>query len=236
MDTAVWAALAIAGLVAGIGIGFWLGRLQKDGDRVAELETELETYREKVTEHFAQSATHFQAIGQQYRELYEHMAAGSEALCAPDAKATMSFPAPGEVSALAEPAAPVQPAPLALPARIPRRAPVEPPVQPAAAATDVDDSEVIETTPYETDALAEDSESAELSQSAEPTADSEPVELETSAEAEEELAERSAEAEDAGDDELAASEETKAEASDDDAAKVPSDAVVDSEPEKRLYH
>ncbi len=219
MDTAVWAALAIAGLVAGIGIGFWLGRLQKDGDRVAELETELETYREKVTEHFAQSATHFQAIGQQYRELYEHMAAGSEALCAPDAKATMSFPAPGEVSALAEPAAPV-----------------EPPVQPAAAATDVDDSEVIETTPYETDALAEDSESAELSQSAEPTADSEPVELETSAEAEEELAERSAEAEDAGDDELAASEETKAEASDDDAAKVPSDAVVDSEPEKRLYH
>ncbi len=219
MDTAVWAALAIAGLVAGIGIGFWLGRLQKDGDRVAELETELETYREKVTEHFAQSATHFQAIGQQYRELYEHMAAGSEALCAPDAKATMSFPAPGEVSALAEPAAPV-----------------EPPVQPAAAATDVDDSEVIETTPYETDALTEDSESAELSQSAEPTADNEPVELETSAEAEEELAERSAEADDAGDDELAASEEAKAEASDDEAAKVPSDAVVDSEPEKRLYH
>ena len=218
MDTAVWAALAIAGLVAGIGIGFWLGRLQNNGDRVAELETELEAYRAKVTEHFAQSATHFQAIGQQYKELYEHMAAGSEALCAPDAKATMSFPAPVEVTALAEPAAPV-----------------EPPVQPAAAATDVEDSEVIETTPYETDALSEGADTAGFAQNAEPEADSESLVAEQGADAEEALEERAAEADDAEtpSDELAAGEESKGEASD-EAGTLPSGD--DAEPEKRLYH
>ncbi len=219
MDTAVWAALAIAGLVAGIGIGFWLGRLQNNGDRVAELETELDAYRAKVTEHFAQSATHFQAIGQQYKELYEHMAAGSEALCAPDAKATMSFPAPGEVTALAEPAAPV-----------------EPPIQPAAAATDVEDSEVIETTPYETDALSEDSsETAAVAQGAESTADNDTPGPAVDAEKAADEPAVTADDADAPSDELAASEESKGEATE-EGDSVPSDAVVDAEPEKRLYH
>ena len=204
MDTAVWAALAVAGLLAGIGIGFWLGRLQSDGERVAELETELETYRAKVTEHFAQSATHFQAIGKQYKELYEHMAVGSEALCAPEAKATMSFPAPGEVSALAEPAEPV-----------------EPPVEAAAAATDVADLEVIETTPYETDALTEEAASAEaaevlVEEPAEPVAEAPSTD-------EVESADEPPEA-------LAASDDTTNEAA------VPAETVGDTEPEKRLYH
>ncbi|MEM6511526.1 MAG: DUF1043 family protein [Pseudomonadota bacterium] len=102
MDTVVWAALAVAGLLAGIGIGFWLGRLDNKEDRVAELESELDTYKAQVTEHFAKSATHFQAIGQQYKALYDHMAAGSQSLCA-DSSGTVSFPAPGDVAALAEP-------------------------------------------------------------------------------------------------------------------------------------
>lgn len=107
MGTVEWVLIAVAGLVAGLGIGFWLGRLgpKGAGARVAEAEAELENYKGKVTEHFAQSAAHFQAIGRQYRELYEHMAEGSERLCKTDASEdALSFPRPGDVAALtAEP-------------------------------------------------------------------------------------------------------------------------------------
>ncbi len=209
MDTVVWAALAVAGLLAGIGIGFWLGRLQNDGDRVAELETELDTYKAQVTEHFAQSATHFQAIGRQYRDLYEHMAAGSQALCAPDAVGTVSFPAPAEVSALAEPAEPV-----------------EPPVEAAAAATDVEESEIIETTPYETEVLAEEADVA--TEVIEPVADEAAEQVAVDESVETNL-EASAEATDD-----AVASESKA----DGESEVPTDTIAEKreEPEKHLYH
>ena len=103
MSTAAWAAFVIVGLLAGLGIGFWIGRLQDTGasEKVGELESELEAYRSKVTEHFSTSAQHFQAIGQQYRELYEHMATGSKELCKPGAEDGLAFPQPASVAALA---------------------------------------------------------------------------------------------------------------------------------------
>jgi uncharacterized membrane-anchored protein YhcB (DUF1043 family) len=81
--------LASAGVViflVGGGIGFWAGRsgIGRDTTRAEKAEAELEEYKRSVTEHFGQTAAHFQAIGKQYRELYEHMASGAQVLCEPD--------------------------------------------------------------------------------------------------------------------------------------------------------
>lgn len=83
MSFALVAVLAVATLLVGVGIGYWFGRSGRAMDRakLSDVENEFGTYREKVTEHFAQTADHFHSIGKQYRELYEHMAAGSEAFC-----------------------------------------------------------------------------------------------------------------------------------------------------------
>ena len=85
MSNAAIAGLAIATLLIGAGIGYWLARLgtNKESAKRDEVEKEFETYRETVNEHFSTTASHFQSLGQQYRELYKHMAAGSQALCSP---------------------------------------------------------------------------------------------------------------------------------------------------------
>ncbi len=102
MGTVEWIVLISAGVLVGLGLGFFAGRLSGRGNnqKLADVEAELETYRQSVSEHFSQSAEHFQAIGRQYRELYEHMAAGSEKLCvgAPS-DGQLKFPRPDEVSA-----------------------------------------------------------------------------------------------------------------------------------------
>ena len=109
MDTIQWTIILVAGILAGAGLGFWLGKIGRrdDVERIAEVETELKAYKDRVTEHFGQSAAHFQAIGQQYRELYEHMAAGSQSLCdISETDGRLRFPRPNELvienSAVAE--------------------------------------------------------------------------------------------------------------------------------------
>ena len=100
MGTIQWTMILMAGILAGAGLGFWLGKMGRrdDVERIAEVETELKAYRDRVTEHFGQSAAHFQAIGQQYRELYEHMAAGSESLCdISETDGRLRFPRPNEL-------------------------------------------------------------------------------------------------------------------------------------------
>ena len=101
MGTVEWIVLMSVGVLAGLGLGFFLGRLDGRGNsqKLADVEAELEEYRQNVSEHFSASAEHFQAIGRQYRELYEHMAAGSEKLCvgAPS-EGQLKFPRPDEVS------------------------------------------------------------------------------------------------------------------------------------------
>ena len=62
---------------------------------VEKAEAELEEYKRSVTEHFGQTAAHFQAIGKQYRELYEHMANGAQVLCESDEAGKQLLFAPG---------------------------------------------------------------------------------------------------------------------------------------------
>ena len=98
MSYVLVAGLAVAALLAGAGIGYWFGRAGKavESAKLTEVEDEFSTYREKVTDHFAETASHFQSLGQQYRELYEHMAAGSQALCnSEDAAPKLPFGAAG---------------------------------------------------------------------------------------------------------------------------------------------
>lgn len=98
-----WIIVTVLGLCVGIGLGFWLGRSQggSDSTKLAEVEAELADYRTQVSEHFSQSASHFQAIGRQYRELYEHMATGSQDLCEQSGSdKPLSFPSPEAVVAL----------------------------------------------------------------------------------------------------------------------------------------
>jgi uncharacterized membrane-anchored protein YhcB (DUF1043 family) len=84
-------------LLVGGGAGYWIGRSGVGGSRarVEKAEAELNEYKRSVTEHFDQTATHFQVIGEQYRELYEHMATGAHALCEPGEAGKQLLFAPG---------------------------------------------------------------------------------------------------------------------------------------------
>ena len=67
----------------GLGLGYWMALRQRKDDavRVSDLQNEMDDYRRRVSEHFGETAQHFQAIGEQYRSLYKHMAQGAGALC-----------------------------------------------------------------------------------------------------------------------------------------------------------
>jgi uncharacterized membrane-anchored protein YhcB (DUF1043 family) len=83
MNAILLASAGVVILLVGGGVGFWAGRSGVGGSRarVEKAEAELDDYKRSVTEHFDQTAAHFQAIGKQYRELYEHMSSGAQALC-----------------------------------------------------------------------------------------------------------------------------------------------------------
>ena len=72
----------VAVLLIGLGLGFWAAQLRssKQAAKAADVQQQFDDYRESVTAHFGRTAEHFQAISQQYRELYEHMASGADAL------------------------------------------------------------------------------------------------------------------------------------------------------------
>jgi len=74
---------AIGFLAAGIGLGFLFSQLWMRGKsaKADEVQQQFDDYRRDVTQHFGQTAEHFKAIGREYRELYEHMAGGADALC-----------------------------------------------------------------------------------------------------------------------------------------------------------
>jgi uncharacterized membrane-anchored protein YhcB (DUF1043 family) len=97
MNAILLAAAGVIILLVGGGAGFWIGRSGVGGSRarVEKAEAELEEYKRSVTEHFGQTAAHFQAIGKQYRELYEHMATGEQALCEPGEAGKQLLFAPG---------------------------------------------------------------------------------------------------------------------------------------------
>lgn len=86
MNAILLASAGLVILIVGGGVGYWFGRSGVGGSKArAEIaEAELEEYKRGVTEHFGQTAAHFQAIGKEYRQLYEHMSHGAQALCEPD--------------------------------------------------------------------------------------------------------------------------------------------------------
>ena len=73
-------------VIAGVGIGYWLGTIGRkhEADKASDLQKELDDYRQNVTAHFNVTADKFQAIGKEYRKLYEHMASGAAELCHPE--------------------------------------------------------------------------------------------------------------------------------------------------------
>ena len=77
--------IAIVGLfcfLAGLGIAFWYIKTDSsiNATKVQETKTAFDNYKADVNAHFTQTAHHFQAIGEQYKALYEHMAEGAESL------------------------------------------------------------------------------------------------------------------------------------------------------------
>ena len=79
-------ALALGGVLllgAGILIGIGVARSRGRGatSRLEEVQAEYASYREQVTAHFKETAGQFQALGEQYRDLYRHLASGAETLC-----------------------------------------------------------------------------------------------------------------------------------------------------------
>ena len=85
MNEITMVAAAVLLLLAGAGIGFFLGRKGRSNatSKLEETRAEFDDYRKDVTRHFDQTAQQFQTIGQQYRDLYEHMAKGAETFCIP---------------------------------------------------------------------------------------------------------------------------------------------------------
>ena len=64
------------------GYAFAQAQQQRDGGgkSAQELKTELEDYKADVSEHFQTTATLFHEMTDQYRSVYEHMAAGAQQL------------------------------------------------------------------------------------------------------------------------------------------------------------
>lgn len=82
-ETILMALGAIGFLAAGVGLGFWLSQARMRGEsaKADEVQRQFDDYKQEVTQHFGQTAEHFKAIGREYRDLYEHMANGADALC-----------------------------------------------------------------------------------------------------------------------------------------------------------
>jgi len=89
MEAYIWLILASM-LAVGVLLGFFIGRNKGDtsAPRVKELEESLaqadqdmQQYRGQVTGHFEKTATLFNQLTNDYREVYEHLANSSEQLC-----------------------------------------------------------------------------------------------------------------------------------------------------------
>jgi uncharacterized protein len=81
-------ALPVLLAVAGLAIGFSIGRLKNDGvkrsiqldQELHETRAELERYRNRVIEHFTTTADLVNQLTADYRAVYEHLANGAQQL------------------------------------------------------------------------------------------------------------------------------------------------------------
>ncbi len=56
-------------------------RRKSGGRSIEELEQEMEDYKEEVGKHFATTSELFRDMTEKYRDVYNHLAAGSQTLC-----------------------------------------------------------------------------------------------------------------------------------------------------------
>jgi len=84
--------LIVAGLVVGLLVGFFVARsTSPERGQVKELEAaltqekeSLNNYRDKVSQHFSHTAELVEALAANSREIYSHLALGSQELCGSD--------------------------------------------------------------------------------------------------------------------------------------------------------
>ncbi len=84
----IWAA-GLLGLVIGVALGVLVaGRLRGTSGKIQALETELaqldrqyQAYRQQVTQHFRTTSELVKKMADSYRDVYEHLAGGSQTLC-----------------------------------------------------------------------------------------------------------------------------------------------------------
>lgn len=94
--------MAIAGAVVGLLIGYFTGRRTAPGSEVArELEQKIETlestrdrFEQRVNTHFADTASALNALTDNYRSVYEHIANGATELCSSESAARFTALAP----------------------------------------------------------------------------------------------------------------------------------------------
>ena len=111
-ETILMALGAVGFLGAGVGLGFWLSQARTRGEsaKADEVQRQFDDYKQEVTQHFGRTAEHFKAIGREYRELYEHMASGADALCAHEAAdVKLSFAPKAILESIADEDAPQAP-------------------------------------------------------------------------------------------------------------------------------
>ncbi len=99
MDVETVMGIALLTLLAGAGVGYFLGKGRGTSTRVKELEaalatsqTELADYRREVYGQFAQTAEKFRALDDSYNDLHRQLAASSVALCGDDATPLLAGP------------------------------------------------------------------------------------------------------------------------------------------------
>jgi len=122
--------LPLTTLVIGVVGGFFIARSNDSNRRKAAdlqeqldvVNTELNDYRNRVTRHFARTAELVDALAANSRDIYRHLAEGSENLCDSDAVKLRRFddtpslsgqaqtrPEPGPVSESTEDIPPIKP-------------------------------------------------------------------------------------------------------------------------------
>lgn len=72
--------LVILGVLSGYFLAIWRMRRISGGKTPAEMQKELDDYRDQVSEHFAESAQLLGKMTEQYREVYSHIARGAHKL------------------------------------------------------------------------------------------------------------------------------------------------------------
>lgn len=73
--------ILLLGMVLGALIVYAIVRPKPGQKTVSEVEAEFDDYKTQVAEHFSKTSEIFKDLTENYRGLYEHMAAGATSLC-----------------------------------------------------------------------------------------------------------------------------------------------------------